>query len=76
MFDYVFACFFLFDYVFTMCTICFLQEIMLGKSKVVLTGGVDNMSMAPYAARDIRFGPKIGVDFKLEVFFLCDYLKS
>jgi len=42
------------------------EEIMLGKSKVVLTGGVDNMSMAPYAARDIRFGPKIGVDFKLE----------
>ena len=45
------------------------QEIMLGKSKVVLTGGSDNMSMAPYAARDLRFGPKIGVDFKLEVLF-------
>lgn len=36
------------------------QEIMLGESQVVLCGGVDNMSMAPYAVRDIRFGTRLG----------------
>lgn len=42
------------------------QEIMLGDSKVVLTGGVDSMSMAPYAIRNIRFGTKLGTDLKME----------
>ena len=30
------------------------QEILAGDSQVVLTGGTDNMSAAPYAVRDIR----------------------
>merc|ERR1712215_327006 len=30
------------------------------------TGGTDNMSAAPYAVRDIRFGTKLGADPKLE----------
>lgn len=42
------------------------QEIKLGESHVVLTGGTENMSMAPYAARGIRFGVKLGTDPKLE----------
>ena len=33
---------------------------MLGESQIVLCGGVDNMSMAPYAVRDIRFGTRLG----------------
>ena len=39
----------------------------MGDSKVVLTGGTDNMSMAPYAVRNIRFGTKLGTDIALEV---------
>ena len=30
------------------------QEILVGDASVVLTGGTDNMSAAPYAVRDIR----------------------
>jgi len=42
------------------------QEILVGDSSVVLTGGTDNMSSCPYAVRDIRFGTRLGVDPKLE----------
>jgi len=42
------------------------QEILVGDSEVVLTGGSDNMSAAPYAVRDIRFGTRLGTDPKLE----------
>ncbi|GAA5925799.1 hypothetical protein JCM3775_001503 [Rhodotorula graminis] len=43
------------------------QEIKLGESHVVLTGGVDNMSLSPYNLSGAsRFGNKYGVDLKLE----------
>ncbi|TNY16984.1 Thiolase, N-terminal domain-containing protein, partial [Rhodotorula diobovata] len=43
------------------------QEIKLGESHVVLTGGVDNMSLSPYSLSGAsRFGNKYGVDLKLE----------
>jgi acetyl-CoA acyltransferase 2 len=42
------------------------QEILVGDSEIVLTGGTDNMSACPYAVRDIRFGTKLGQDPKLE----------
>jgi acetyl-CoA acyltransferase 2 len=42
------------------------QEILVGDSQVVLTGGTDSMSACPYAVRDIRFGTRLGVDPKLE----------
>lgn len=42
------------------------QEIELGDSNVVLCGGTESMSQAPYAVRNIRFGTKLGVDMKLE----------
>lgn len=38
----------------------------MGDSKIVLTGGSDSMSGAPYALRGIRFGTKLGVEMKLE----------
>ena len=31
------------------------QEVLVGDSDIVLTGGTDNMSACPYAVRDIRF---------------------
>lgn len=42
------------------------QEILLGDAEVVLTGGTENMSQAPYAARGIRFGIKLGKSPELE----------
>ena len=42
------------------------QEILVGDSEIVMTGGTDNMSASPYAVRDIRFGTKLGADPKLE----------
>lgn len=42
------------------------QEIEMGDANVVLCGGAENMSQAPYAVRNIRFGTKLGQDPKLE----------
>ncbi|KND00687.1 acetyl-CoA C-acetyltransferase [Spizellomyces punctatus DAOM BR117] len=42
------------------------QEIILGEADVVLTGGTENMTQAPYALRNIRSGTRYGVDQKLE----------
>jgi len=32
------------------------RQIMLGEDEVVIVGGVENMSMAPYLSKDARFG--------------------
>jgi len=42
------------------------QEIMLGESAVVLTGGTESMSQAPFAVRNARFGIRLGTDLKME----------
>ncbi|RXM91198.1 3-ketoacyl-CoA thiolase, mitochondrial [Acipenser ruthenus] len=42
------------------------KEICLKESEVVLCGGSESMSQAPYAVRNIRFGTKFGVDLKME----------
>lgn len=42
------------------------QEISTGDANVVLTGGSENMSMAPFAARNMRFGTALGTDYTLE----------
>lgn len=42
------------------------QEIQLGESDIVLCGGSESMSQAPYALRDARFGTRLGLDLKLE----------
>ena len=41
------------------------QEILLGEAGVVLTGGTENMSQAPYAVRNIRWGTTLGQDLKV-----------
>ncbi|KAG9330357.1 hypothetical protein JZ751_025660, partial [Albula glossodonta] len=43
------------------------QEICLKESEVVLCGGSESMSQAPYAVRNIRFGTKFGLDLKYEI---------
>ncbi|XP_071850639.1 3-ketoacyl-CoA thiolase, mitochondrial-like [Apostichopus japonicus] len=42
------------------------QDILCGESEVVLTGGAENMSMAPYMVRGARFGIPLGTDLKME----------
>ncbi|XP_014680806.1 PREDICTED: 3-ketoacyl-CoA thiolase, mitochondrial-like [Priapulus caudatus] len=42
------------------------QEIQLKESEVVLTGGSENMSNAPYALWGVRYGTKFGQDLKLK----------
>lgn len=42
------------------------QDILLGAAKIALTGGVDSMSLAPFIARNIRFGTIFGSNYALE----------
>lgn len=42
------------------------QNILTGEGKIVLTGGTDNMSQAPYAVRNIRFGAALGGKIEFE----------
>ncbi|CAH0550034.1 unnamed protein product [Brassicogethes aeneus] len=42
------------------------QDIVTGVAKVALTGGVDNMSAAPFVARNMRFGVPLGTSPTLE----------
>lgn len=42
------------------------QEICVKDAEVVLCGGTENMSQAPYCVRNTRFGTKLGSDIKLE----------
>lgn len=51
-----------------------LQEICLKESEVVLCGGSESMSQAPYAVRNIRFGTKFGFDLKVSSTTLLPYV--
>lgn len=50
-----------------------LQSILLGDNDIVVCGGVENMSAAPYYTKDARFGTKIG-NFELEDSIIHDGL--
>ena len=45
------------------------QEIKLGEAEVVLTGGAESMSQAPFTVRNMRFGTTLGQDLKVCVSF-------
>ncbi|KAJ1921572.1 hypothetical protein H4219_000610 [Mycoemilia scoparia] len=48
------------------------HEIKAGDSKVVLTGGSESMSQAPYVLRDVRWGTRFGPDYlKMEDSLAC-----
>ena len=47
------------------CTI--LQEITCDLSEVVLTGGSENMSMAPHVLYGARFGVRLGLDLTVSL---------
>lgn len=38
------------------------QDILLNEAQVVLAGGTENMSQAPYALRNVRSGTRYGVE--------------
>ena len=42
------------------------QEILCGDAEVVLTGGAESMSSAPFSARSMRFGTKLFTDVPLK----------
>lgn len=42
------------------------QDILVGASKIALTGGVDNMSQTPFTVRNIRFGTTLGANYAFE----------
>lgn len=49
------------------------QSILLGDNDIVVCGGVENMSTAPYYTKDVRFGAKLG-NFELEDSIIHDGL--
>ena len=49
------------------------QSILLGDKDIVVCGGVENMSTAPYYTKDARFGAKLG-NFELEDSIIHDGL--
>ena len=49
------------------------QSILLGDNDIVVCGGVENMSSAPYYTKDARFGAKLG-NFELEDSIIHDGL--
>ena len=49
------------------------QSILLGDNDIVICGGVENMSTAPYYTKDARFGAKLG-NFELEDSIIHDGL--
>lgn len=42
------------------------QDIILGAAKISLTGGVENMSQAPFIVRGTRFGTVLGQNYNFE----------
>ncbi|XP_005372969.1 PREDICTED: 3-ketoacyl-CoA thiolase, mitochondrial isoform X1 [Chinchilla lanigera] len=42
------------------------QEICVRDAEVVLCGGTESMSQAPFCVRNVRFGTRFGFDIKLE----------
>lgn len=42
------------------------QDITMGAAKIALTGGVENMSQAPFAVRNMRFGSTLGQSYNFE----------
>ncbi len=38
------------------------QDIATGEAHIILAGGTENMSQAPYALRNVRFGTRYGVE--------------
>ncbi|XP_076753269.1 yippee interacting protein 2 [Xylocopa sonorina] len=42
------------------------QSILTGESKIVLTGGVENMSQVPFVVRNVRYGTSLGQKYEFE----------
>ena len=47
--------------------VCGLQEIVLGDAEIVVAGGSENMSQAPYAIRNARFGINLGEGREVQI---------
>ena len=56
--------------------LCAIQEIKLGEADIVLTGGTESMSQAPYAVRNARWGSPLGVDLKVTCCSVDDHVSG
>jgi Acetyl-CoA acetyltransferase len=52
---------------------CFIQEIILGDADIVLAGGSENMSQAPFAVRNARFGINLGEGRQVKFYRYYNY---
>jgi acetyl-CoA acyltransferase 2 len=43
----------------------YFQQILVGDSRVVLAGGTESMSQAPFVVRNIRFGTTLGSNYEV-----------
>uniref|UniRef100_A0A1I8AS71 Acetyl-CoA acetyltransferase, mitochondrial n=1 Tax=Steinernema glaseri TaxID=37863 RepID=A0A1I8AS71_9BILA len=42
------------------------HQILLGESRIVVAGGVENMSQTPFTVRNMRFGATLGANYEFE----------
>lgn len=45
------------------------RQILVGDSKVVLAGGTENMTQAPFVVRNVRFGVPLGATNEVKHFY-------
>lgn len=48
------------------------QQILVGESNVVIAGGTESMSQAPFVVRNVRFGTALGGKYQvyLSLYFI------
>ncbi|KAL3321036.1 3-ketoacyl-CoA thiolase, mitochondrial [Cichlidogyrus casuarinus] len=43
-----------------------IHDLLIGGYNIALAGGSENMSEVPFVVRDVRFGTRLGIDYKFE----------
>ena len=52
------------------------QQILVGESDVVIAGGTESMSQAPFVVRNVRFGTALGGKYQVYLPFILFYFSS
>lgn len=52
------------------------QQILVGESDVVIAGGTESMSQAPFVVRNVRFGTALGGKYQayLSLYFILFFV--
>lgn len=48
----------------------------MGESRIVLTGGAENMSLVPFLVRNVRYGTVLGKEYELEDYLWTGFYDS